>query len=105
MDITNDEDSTPLIISCGMGGSIDIAALLLDHNASINHRNHDGYDALLNSVCCYCSSSRSHVVVGDGHRDDQDVIGKRVALIQLLVASGIVVHYPLMYCSNVIVLV
>ena len=107
MNTTNDDGTSAMMIACRMG-YMDITMLLLSYDASIHHRNHDGHDALLETVCG--SNSSYNCSGGDGsgssngdssdynknvydHADsNSDNIIKRIELIRLLVTSGIYIY-------------
>ena len=90
------------MIACRMG-YIDITMLLLSYDASIHHRNHEGHDALLETVCGSDSSYNCNGVDGGSSSSNGDSsdcnknvydhadsnITKRIELIRLLVTSGV----------------
>jgi ankyrin repeat protein len=114
VNITNDEDKTPLMIASRLG-YIDIVKLLLLYKACINHySNYEGYDALLESICstittsssvdssskdgfntCTSSSSnRNHQKSNDIENKDSsyESCQNKIKLITLLINSGKHLH-------------
>ena len=105
VNITNDEDKTPLMIASRLG-YVDIVKLLLLYKACINHHsNYEGYDALLESICSTSSSVDSSSKDGfntftssSNHQNSNDIEIKnssyescqnKIKLITLLINSGI----------------
>lgn len=124
VNITNDEDKTPLMIACRLE-YIDIVKLLLLYKAYINHHsNYEGYDALLEAICSttcsscsmdisssnkfsyvdnYCSTT-SCSNSNSNHQYNNDIVNesschescqKKIKLITLLINSG--KHLNLVY--------
>ena len=106
VNITNDEDKTPLMIASRLG-YIDIVKLLLLYNACINHHsNYEGYDALLESICSTTTSSVDSsskdgfntFTSSSNHQNSNDIeinnssyesCQNKIKLITLLINSGI----------------
>jgi ankyrin repeat protein len=106
VNITNDEDKTPLMIASRLG-YIDIVKLLLLYKACINHHsNYEGYDALLESICSTTTSSVDSsskdgfntFSSSNNHQNSNDIeinnssyesCQNKIKLITLLINSGI----------------
>lgn len=108
VNITNDEDKTPLMIASRLG-YIDIVKLLLLYKACINHHsNYEGYDALLELIGSTTTSSIDksskdgfNTFTGrssnSNHQNSNDIENKissfescqnKIKLIKLLINSG-----------------